>query len=338
MCFVMARRACMPAPGLSMDDTVLPLVSIVMPCFNAADHLPRSIGSVQAQTFPSWRLIVVNDGSSDGTLEWLRRQSDERIEVISQVNLGLSAARNAGLAAARSRYVAFLDADDTWHPEFLEEMYNALTRRPDAVLAYCGWQNLGLPGGRGAPFVPPEYESSEKLETLFAACRWPVHAALVKLASVREVGGFDRSLKSCEDFALWLRLATTAPIVRVPKVLAYYHFHGGNQLTQNRVQMALSHLKVQHDYAQEHPQIATVLGRIRLRELTLGHLLERGYLTYWERDLPAARAIFREVMRHGYGTRKDWLYMLPSLLPLLLHRTLIDWADRRRQGTNVPHP
>lgn len=310
-----------------MDETA-PLVSIIMPCFNAEHHLARSIGSVQAQTFTAWELIAVNDGSSDGTLACLQRQSDNRVHVVSQINMGLSSARNAGLAVARGPYVAFLDADDTWESTFLEEMFSALADRPDAVLAYCGWQNLGLPGGRGALFVPPEYERSDKLETLFTGCRWPVHAALVKLASVREVGGFDESLKSCEDFALWLHLAGTAPIVRVPKVLAFYHFHGGSQLTKNRVRIALSHLQVQRNYLQEHPEFALLLGRTRLRKLTVGNLLARGYECYWSRDLPSARSIFREVMKDGYGTISDWRYMLPALLPEAWHRLLLRIRDR----------
>ena len=76
------------------------LVSIVMPCFNAAAHLPASVGSVLAQTWPHWELLAVDDGSADGTLAWLRAQTDLRIRVQTQPNQGVSAARNAGLANA----------------------------------------------------------------------------------------------------------------------------------------------------------------------------------------------------------------------------------------------
>ncbi len=156
---------------------MIPAVSIIMPCHNAGTYLPASIGSVLAQTFKDWELIAVDDGSTDTTLGWLQAQTDQRIHVHSQTNKGVSAARNAGLANARSRYVAFLDADDTWAPHFLEKMLAALQARPEAVLAYCGWQNLGLPGKRSEPFFPPEYETPEKCEILFAGCRWPIHAA-----------------------------------------------------------------------------------------------------------------------------------------------------------------
>lgn len=306
----------------------MPAVSIIMPCYNAATHLPASVGSVLAQTFPDWELIAVDDGSGDGTLAWLQAQTDPRIRSFFQHNQGVSAARNAGLAAARGHYVAFLDADDTWSEGFLEKMLTALQARPDAVLAYCGWQNLGLPGGRGTPFIPPDYETPAKAETLFAGCRWPIHAALVKREAVVAANGFDSALKNAEDFALWLRVATTAPIVRVPEVLAFYHFHGDSQASGNHARAALQHWQAQRDYLASHPAFGAALGRARIRALTAGELLQRGYAAYWQRDLPAARAIFRAVMKQGYGTLADWTYMLPAWLPETWHRWLIGLRDR----------
>lgn len=305
-----------------------PHVSIVMPCYNARMHLPRSVGSVLAQTFQDWELITVDDGSADDTCAWLEQQTDPRIRVHAQTNQGVSAARNAGLALARGTLVAFLDADDTWEPRFLQTMVDALQARPDAVLAYCGWQNLGLAGGRGQPFVPPDYETSDKAEVLFAGCRWPIHAALARGDVVRRAGGFEVTLKNAEDFALWLRVGTAGPIVRVPEVLAYYHFHGEAQASGHAQRAALQHLAAQQRFLAERPTFARQLGRRRVRELTLGHMLARGYERYWKRDLGSARGIFRAVMRHGYGGPKDWAYMLPALLPESAHRRLLAWRDQ----------
>lgn len=300
-----------------------PLVSIVMPCHNAAAHLPDSVGSVLAQSVGDWELIAVDDGSTDSTLSWLQAHPDERIRPLSQTNRGVSAARNAGLDAARGRYVAFLDADDTWAPIFIEHMLAGLQARPDAVLAYCGWQNVGLPGKRSAPFVPPDYENAAKAETLFGGCRWPIHAALVKRDAVLAVHGFDPTLKNAEDYALWLRVATRAPIVRVPEVLAFYHFHDGGQASSNKARAALHHLSAQRRHLAQHPEFRAALGRSRARRLMLGELLKRGYACYWKRELAPARQIFRAVMRHGYGTLADWKYMLPAWLPETWHRKLV---------------
>lgn len=305
-----------------------PWVSIVMPCFNARDHLPISIGSVLAQSFQNWELIAIDDGSTDETLTWLESQSDPRIHVHSQPNRGVSAARNAGLKFARGEYVVFLDADDTWEPTFLAEMHTTLCDRPDAVLAYCGWQNLGLPGGRGQPFVPPDYETPAKEEALFSNCRWPIHAALVRREAVQAAGGFDSTLTNAEDYALWLRVGTTDPIVLVPKVMAYYHFHGGAQASANVARAATQLLRAQREYLRERPRFAAALGPKRVKELTLGKLLASGYERYWARDLPNARPIFRAVMQRGYGTAADWLHMLPALLPEPWHRFLLSTRDR----------
>jgi glycosyltransferase involved in cell wall biosynthesis len=337
--------------NMAADDTVLhppdsrqaqpltnpmnaPEISVIMPCYNAAAHLPASVGSVLAQTFANWELIAVDDGSSDATLNWLQAQTDPRLRILSQTNQGVSAARNAGLAEATGRYVAFLDADDTWTPDYLEKMLAMLHTHPDAALAYCGWQNVGLPGGRGDPFVPPDYENANKLETLFSGCRWPIHAALVKRQAIMAANGFNPVLKNAEDYALWLRVATAAPIVRVPEVLAFYHFHGGGQASGNRARAALQHWLAQQAFLAIHPALGGAISPSRIRELTLGELLKRGYACYWQRDLPAARQIFRAVMKQGYGTLSDWKYMLPAWLPESWHRWLIGQRDRDTPTTD----
>lgn len=301
----------------------LPAVSVVMPCFNAERHLPTSVGSVLAQSFSDWELIAVDDGSRDGTLAWLRAQEDPRIRVQTQSNQGVSAARNAGVALARGDLVAFLDADDTWNAEFLAQMTRTLRAHPEAVLAYCGWQNLGRPGGRDQPFIPPDYEQPDKQVQLFAGCRWPVHAALTRRAAVLAAGGFERGQTNAEDYALWLELASTHPIVRVPEVLAFYHFHDGTQASADRGRAALQMLRTQECYLAAHPSFRASLGRKLRRELLFGNLLRTGYEAYWRRDLKAARAIFRRVMWAGFGTPKDWLYLLPALLPARVHTALV---------------
>lgn len=305
-------------------DRSVPEVSVVMPCFNAERHLPASVGSVLAQSFPNWELIAVDDGSRDGTLEWLRAQTDPRIRVHAQPNLGASAARNAGLGLARGDFVAFLDADDTWATDFLQKMASALAAHPEVVMAYCGWQNLGLPDGRGQPFVPPDYERPNKQELLFSSCRWPVHAAITRREAVLAAGGFNPALKNAEDYALWLELAGTRPIVRVPEVLAFYHFHDRGQASADRGRAALQLLHAQEIYLNTHPTFRSSLTRTRRRELLFGNLLMAGYETYWKRDLTAARAIFRRVMRAGFGSPKDWIYLLPALLPIRAHQALLN--------------
>jgi len=306
-----------------------PLVSIIMPCHNAAAHLSASVGSVCAQTHADWQLVIVDDGSTDDSWQQLQKLSraDPRIRVYQQANAGAAAARNRALREAHGILTAFLDADDTWHPEFLGAMVSALADHPDAGIAYCGWQSIGLGKRRDAPFIPPEYEDDNKIESLLGGCRWPIHSALVRTRIIHDAGCFDESFSSCMDYDLWLRLGTVHRLVRVPRVLAYYHHHGGEQITRNRARIALNHWRAQLKYLRAHPSVLRDLGAKRIRQLTSGELLRRGYVSYWQRDLPAARKIFRAVMKQGYGTLKDWKYMLPAWLPESWHRWLIGLRD-----------
>jgi glycosyltransferase involved in cell wall biosynthesis len=313
-----------------------PKVSIVMPCYNAAAHLQTSIGSVLAQTRQDWELIIVDDGSTDQSWQILQQLAarDQRIRILQQSNAGAAAARNRALREARSACTAFLDSDDTWHPTFLEVMLTALDSDPGAGIAYCGWQNIGLPGKQSDPFIPPAYENDDKIESLLGGCRSPIHGALVRSQIIRDAGYFDEALSSCMDYDLWLRIGALHRLVRVPRVLAYYHHHSGEQITSNRARIAMNHWRAQQKFLQANPSIPITLGIERIRQLTSGELLRRGYLCYWKRDLQAARKIFRAVMKQGYGTFRDWKYMLPAWLPESWHRKLIGLRDQKMPTTD----
>jgi glycosyltransferase involved in cell wall biosynthesis len=316
---------------------VTPVISIIMPCYNGARHLAQGVASVQAQTRTDWQLVIVDDGSSDDS--WAVMQSlaeaEPRIVPVRQDNAGAAAARNHGLKVASGRLIAFLDADDTWHPDFLALMSDALAGREDTALAYCGWQNVGLGREGSKPFVPPDYEGPGKTEALLGGCRWPIHGAMLGAAAIRLHGDFDTALSSCMDYDLWLRLGCRLTLVRVPEVLAFYHFHDGEQITKNRSRIAFNHLRAQRKFLAANPGVEEQLGTEKVRALTDGELLHRAYTSYWKGDLATARPLFRAVMASRYGSAKDWLYMLPALLPLPLHRLLLRML-RTRSAPDSP--
>lgn len=302
-------------------------VSIVIPCYNGSKFLAHAIDSALAQTYADKEIIVVDDGSTDDSPTIMDGYGTS-IRVVRQANAGLPAARNAGIGEARGDLFAFLDADDWWDPTFLSHMVEAL-ERTGAGIAYCGWQNVGLPGHLGRPYVPPDYEAMpNKIEKLVEGVGWPVHASLTRRDVLFAAGLFNPALKSCEDFALWIRAGTQNPLAHVPEVLAFYRFHG-NQMTSNRARIALNHYAVQLAFLKEAPHIRAQFNSKKLSDMTSGELLKRGYIAYWDRDLLAARVIFRQVMRDRYGRLKDWKYMLPSILPLPVHRKLIDMLGKK---------
>jgi len=296
-----------------------------MPCYNAAARIREAVLSVFAQSFDDLELIVVDDGSTDGSGQILREIGDQepRLRLIRQVNQGAGPARNTGLTQARGEFVAFLDADDTWDIECLQTLHATLSAHPHAALTYCGWQNLGVPENRGRPFVPPDYENPDKIETLLRGCRWPIHAALTRRAVIESVGGFDPQWTSSMDYDLWLRIAAFHPIVLTPRVLAYYHHHEGEQITKNRLRIATNHACIQRKFLADHSAVAARLGREKVRAILGNELLQRAYTSYWGRDLNTAHALFRQILWGGYCRLSDLKYVLPAILPFGIYAALV---------------
>lgn len=320
------------SPNPERREASPPQVSVVMPCFNAERYLEQAVRSVMDQTLRAVELIVVDDGSSDESPQIVARLQAEfgdRIVHASQANAGPYAARNHGLRRARGSFVAFLDADDWWAPDCLDKLHAALLADADAALAYCGWQNIGLEGGRGAPYVPPDYELEDKATRfLRAAAPWPIHAALVRRSVIDEVGGFDLDLPTCMDYDLWLRIAVARPIRLVPEVLAFYRHHQSGQITSTQWRQAGNSWLVKRKFVRQHPQLVRHLSRGELKELIDGSLLRRGYDNFWRRDLESAQRIFRMSLLRGGWRAKDLVYLLPSLLPAPLYRKVVLRRDR----------
>ncbi len=305
-----------------------PAASVIMPAHNAARFIARGMASALGQTERNLELIIVDDGSTDATVALVRTVVDSRVRLVQQPKAGVSRARNRGLQAAKGRWIAFLDTDDEWAPDFLESMLAALAVCPQAVLAYCGWQNLGLPGKRGQPWVPPDFEAGDKLRTFMHDCPWPIHAAVSRREVLLQAGGFPEQYSHAEDYSLWLEAASFRPTTRVPRVLAYYHWHDGPRASDQVVRMACQRRLVLRDFVARHAEVERLLGRAALSDLIEGRLLEDGFQHYWHGELESARAIFRVAMGLGLGSGGQWLRMLPAWLPISWYRRLLTVASR----------
>ncbi|NKN33381.1 glycosyltransferase [Marichromatium bheemlicum] len=299
-----------------------------MPCYNAERFVAAAVDSVLGQGYRQVELIVVDDGSSDGSIEILRGYG-ERLRLLTQRNQGPYVARNHGLQAARGAYVAFLDADDWWREDCLERLQTALAACPSCVLAYCGWQSVGLPGRRGEPFVPPDYEAEDKAARfLRGAAPWPIHAALVRRAPLVAAGGFRLDLPTCMDYDLWLRLGVSQRIVRVPEVMAFYRHHDGGQITAQQWRQARNSWLVKRGFVRRAPQAVAHLSRAERRALIDGGLLRRGYDNFWRRDLVSAQRIFRRALFTRAWGGGDLKYLLPAWLPAPVFQWLVGARDR----------
>jgi hypothetical protein len=205
-------------------------VSIVLPAYNAAAYIRDALASVAGQTCDGWELIVVDDGSTDQTAEVVSlAPGGERRRLIQQPNLGLAAARNAGLAWAQAELVAFLDADDRWQPGYLEQMCRALDRAPQAAAAFAGWQYMDADG---QPLPQTVVISAAEAARLDHDLQWRnalvPSAVVARRAAIRQAGGFDEALSACADWDLWLTLLTIGPLVPVRQPLVLYRAHAGS--------------------------------------------------------------------------------------------------------------
>src|SRR5580704_17250252 len=202
-----------------------PLVTAIIPCFNAAATLPRALDSIRAQSYPNIEIIAVDDGSRDGTLALLRQQEALGVRVITQPNAGAAAARNAAIAIARGEFLAFLDADDEWHPDKLARQIKLLAAHPAMVLAGCRAEVIGLDGGRPpvnatrAPTVGPEAWRILLHHSFFVPS---VLAA--RTETVHRIGGFTARLRAVEhdqNFCIRMALEGEVGFVDAPLMTMY---------------------------------------------------------------------------------------------------------------------
>jgi glycosyltransferase involved in cell wall biosynthesis len=299
-----------------------------MPCFNAEPFVVEALESVLGQTHPDVEVIVVDDGSTDRSRDIVRGYGD-RVTLLTQQNRGPYPARNAGLRTATGEFVAFLDADDYWRKDCLERLHAALIAS-DADLAYCGWQNVGR-GPKGTdPFLPPEYESGDPIAAFLKTCPWPIHSALTRRSILDAVGGFSERRFSAMDYDLWIRiLALTRKIVRVPEVMAFYRWHDQGQISKVKWRQTLDAWTVRRDFVRANPGLVAHLDAATRSGLVDGPVLAAAYDAYWQRDLVSAHRLFRKSLACGAGGLRDMKYLLPSLLPQGLYRTLVSAVDRR---------
>ncbi len=257
----------------------MPRVSVIIPTCNRAHFLQEAVESVLNQTFQDFELIVVDDGSTDCTPYVLRKWKD-RIRWVRQENAGVSRARNVGIRAARSRYLSFLDSDDLWLKKKLEAQVAFLDANPHYPVCYTDevWIRKGK---RVNPKRIHRKYSGWIFERCLPLCIISPSSAMIRREVLNETGGFDEALPVCEDYDLWLRIASRFPIFFLPEKLIIKRGGHADQLSTRswgndryRV-LALEKLLSQDDLQPRERR--AVLRVLRRKCLILGNgFLKRG--------------------------------------------------------------
>tara|TARA_Y100001970_G_C14061146_1_gene764231 strand:- start:231 stop:1076 length:846 start_codon:yes stop_codon:yes gene_type:complete len=222
-----------------MDNSALN-VSVIIPTYNRKNLLKRALHSVISQTFVPQEIIVVDDGSSDRTKDWVSEKFPD-VRYIYQDNSGVSSARNAGIKEAKGSWIAFLDSDDEWMPNKLEQQKRVINSFQEAWLCHTNeiWIRNGV---RVNQMKKHQKYGGDVFENCLDICRISPSSVLIKKEVFEMVGLFDESLKVCEDYDLWLRITAVLPVIFLdqPLIIKY----GGHTDQLSRVDSGIEKYRI----------------------------------------------------------------------------------------------
>ncbi|MEM7066397.1 MAG: glycosyltransferase [Cyanobacteria bacterium P01_B01_bin.77] len=199
-----------------------PLISVVIPAYNCQTTIKNTLMSVFEQTYSTLEIIVIDDGSTDATLDILKTLDDDRLTVLTQANAGVSASRNCGIRHASGEFVALLDSDDLWLPNKLADQLEALQNESQAAVAYSWTDYIDEAGEFVRKGYYCHFQGKVHRQLLLGSFLESGSNPLIRRRALEAVGGFDESLRTCEDWDLWIRLSLYYSFVVVPMVHVKY--------------------------------------------------------------------------------------------------------------------
>lgn len=256
------------------------MFSIVIPLYNKEVSIRNTVASVLSQTFRDFELLVVNDSSTDRSREIVAGITDDRIKVIDKVNGGVSSARNTGIEAAKYDYIAFLDGDDFWEPDFLESILNLIKEYPEAGAYTTGY----VCKYEGEIVHSLAVKKKGIVKNFFATMHYyPVmhsSSVCIKKATFRQVGVFDERISFGEDYDMWNRLGKYSTIAASPETKVWY-----NNDTENRAMDKIPALEKHWTYYIETDAIdseeMSKYYRRYVRRHVLYYVLKRKFRWAW---------------------------------------------------------
>jgi glycosyltransferase involved in cell wall biosynthesis len=302
----------------------MPRVSVLLTCYNHLEFLPACLESVRRQTFQDYEILALDDGSTDGTREWLAGQEGIRC-IFNERNLGTYATLNVGLAETEGEFVAILNDDDLWAPEKLARQIELFGRHPEVGLVHTGGHFIDRDGKRqeGNPlgFAFPRFETGDILLGLVPENKIIASAALVRRACFAELGEFDPSYFGSGDWQMWYRIAEKWHVGFVDEPLTFYRVHGGNASHK------LERIWKDDERLREwmRPRLETYGGRFdenALRAAKAHNLACLGTVKTLNGDAAAGRAAYAASIRLAPTRWKSYLRYLATFLPRSTFRKL----------------
>lgn len=289
-------------------------VSVVIPTYNRSELLKKAIYSLQLQRHQNLEIIIIDDCSTDETEEVVAAMDDSRIKYIKhETNRGGSEARNTGIKHATGEYVGFLDSDDQWLPDKLEQQLAIFKGNPEVGAVYTGVKLFNehhiikeiIPRHRG-DLLPMLIESN---------CIDTTSSVLVKTELLHEVNGFESALPSCQDWDLYLRLSQITHFDYVKDSMVLFFQHSGDRISTNNAAVLNGHIYIFKAYK----EIAKELGTEVFEKFTINifkTLLKVGITSGDKEAVKLSRKILLEALFGEYGSKKALVYYISTFLPL----------------------
>lgn len=298
-------------------------ISVVIPAYNSAEFIADAVHSILKQTRPITEITIVDDGSTDNTQQIVEALPGP-ITYIKQPNQGPSAARNTGIKAANSEWIAFLDADDQWTPDKIDKQLKLLRKIPELVLIAGDMAEIDKSGQLITESVLDKHHLLNKFQAiqdraipnalaeLVTKNFIPTGTVLVNKSALIEAGLFNQTIRFGEDLELWAKIAAKHPISCIPEILMLRRQHGNNatQLTAPLLSDLAKVMTSIRNYAAKELS----LQNIDPNRLVANAYADLGYWHFSEYDLITARQAFSASLKEK-PTKRALLYWLACLLP-----------------------
>lgn len=308
------------------------MISVVIPLYNKEKQIAHTLQSVLNQTIQDFEVVIVDDGSTDGSVAEVEKLCDSRIRLIHQENAGVSAARNRGIEEAKGDLIAFLDADDEWKPEYLATQYHLSQKYPDCSVFACNYEFRDMEGKvtptiiRKLPFTGEDGILSNYFEV--ASCSHPPICSIsimVRKSAIQAIGGFPVGIKTGEDLLTWARLAVNGEIAYSRFPLAVF-IKDKNLFNEDQ----------QQRFPEFEDVVGTELDRLYANNKSKKEL--KRYIALWHKmrarifiDKKCRKLAVKEcVMSMQYNMNiKIILFLILSIMPHVLARKLFMFSNTK---------
>ncbi|MFC9597775.1 glycosyltransferase family 2 protein [Peribacillus butanolivorans] len=292
------------------------MFSIIIPVYNKENFIKRTLTSVLNQTFDDFEVIIVNDGSTDGSMKVVKEFNDGRIRIISQDNNGVSSARNLGIKHAKNNYIAFIDADDIWQPMFLESINKLIELYPDSGAYYTNYKvgikremeiNLNTNAEYESLLINDYFEFATNSRAICASC------VVIKKRVLVDVGGFCTSYRRGEDLYLWSKIALKYKIAYTTYVGAFYYRDVPNSLSRMKFNVEESFSNIAEEFFMNNKKLA--INEDSFREYMISIISSKAKYLLIMNKKEEARLLLKKYIKTKNNKKKVYLLYLMSYLP-----------------------